>query len=115
MASALATFVRWWPMHGLAESGSRLLSALTDLVNVMLRGEVPQFAVLILYWANECAYCCWKHIKEIVSKSGLKANRPGYRRRAEAGPWGSQQVGDARRQLMQPDAMPGIVATEGSF
>ena len=31
--------------HGSAEAGSRLLSALTDLVNVMLRGEVPQFAV----------------------------------------------------------------------
>ena len=29
--------------HGSAEAGSRLLSALTDLVNVMLRGEVPQF------------------------------------------------------------------------
>ena len=32
-----------------------LLSALTNLVNVMLRGEVPQFAVPILYDANECA------------------------------------------------------------
>ena len=41
--------------HGSAEVGSRLLSALTDLVNVMLRGEVPQFAVPILYGANECA------------------------------------------------------------
>ena len=41
--------------HGSAEAGSRLLSALTDLVNVMLRGEVPQFAVPILYGANECA------------------------------------------------------------
>ena len=41
--------------HGSAESGSRLLSALTDLVNVMLRGEVPQFAVPVLYGANECA------------------------------------------------------------
>ena len=41
--------------HGSAEAGSRLLSALTDLVNVMLRGEVPQFAVPILYNANECA------------------------------------------------------------
>ena len=28
--------------HGSAEAGSRLLSALTDLVNVMLRGEVPR-------------------------------------------------------------------------
>ena len=41
--------------HGSAEAGSRLLSALSDLVNVMLRGEVPQFAVPILYSANECA------------------------------------------------------------
>ena len=41
--------------HGSAEAGSRLLSALTDLVNVMLRGEVPQFAVPVLYSANECA------------------------------------------------------------
>ena len=53
--------------------------------------EVPQFAVPILYVANECAIRKkrWKHIKEIVSKSGLKANRPGSRRRAEAGPVGS--------------------------
>ena len=42
-------------VHGSAEAGSHLLSALTDLVNVMLRGEVPQFAVLILYGANEWA------------------------------------------------------------
>ena len=41
--------------HGSAEAGSRLLSDLTDLVNVMLRGEVPQFAVPVLYGANECA------------------------------------------------------------
>ena len=41
--------------HGSAEAGLRLLSALTDLVNVMLRGEVPQFAVPILYVANKCA------------------------------------------------------------
>ena len=41
--------------HGSAEAGLRLLSTLTDLVNVMLRGEVPQFTVLILYKANECA------------------------------------------------------------
>ena len=40
--------------HGSAEAGSRLLSALIDLVNVMLRGEVPQFAVPVLYGANEC-------------------------------------------------------------
>ena len=41
--------------HGSAEAGLRLLSTLTDLVNVMLRGEVPQFTVPILYRANECA------------------------------------------------------------
>ena len=35
--------------HGSAEAGSRLLSALTDLANVMLRGEVPQFEVPVLY------------------------------------------------------------------
>ena len=91
-------------VHGSAEAGSRLLSALTNLVNVMLRGEVPQFAVPILYGANECAIrkkrwwhpanCCWKLIKEIVSKSGLKANRPGSRRRAEAGPVGVLTSGE---------------------
>ena len=47
--------LRSFVAHGLAEAGSRLLSVLTDLVNVMLRGEVPQFAVRILYEANECA------------------------------------------------------------
>ena len=41
--------------HGSAEARSLLLFALTDLVNVMLRGEVPQFAVPVLYGANECA------------------------------------------------------------
>ena len=112
--------------HGSAEAGSRLLSALTDLVNVMLRGEVPQFAVPVIYGANECAIrkkrwwhpanCCRKHIQEIVSKSGLKASRPGYRRRDEAGPVGGlNQWGDARRQRMRPEVMSGIVATEGSF
>ena len=34
------------------------------------------------------ANCCWKHNKEIVGKSGLKASRPGSRIRAEAGPVG---------------------------
>ena len=99
--------------HVSVEAGSRLLSALTDLVNVMLRGEIPQFAVPIHYGANECAirkkdggirptavgstsnclllleaqvtaYCCWKH--KIVSKSWLKASRQGSQRTAEAGP-----------------------------
>ena len=41
--------------HGSAEAGSPLLSALTDLVNAMLRGEVPRFAVPILCGANECS------------------------------------------------------------
>ena len=41
--------------HGSGEAGSRLLSTLTDLVNVMVRGEVPQFAVPVLYGVNECA------------------------------------------------------------
>ena len=54
MASALATFLLL-VAHGSAEAGSRLLSALIDLVNIMLRCEVPQIAVPILYGANECA------------------------------------------------------------
>ena len=33
-------------------------------------------------------YCCRKHNQEIVNKSGLKASRPGSRRRAEVGPVG---------------------------
>ena len=41
--------------HGSAEAGSRLLFALTDLVNIMVIGQVPQFAVPVLYGANECA------------------------------------------------------------
>ena len=45
--------VRSLVAHGSAEAGSHLL--LTHLMNVMLRGEVPQFAVPILYGANECA------------------------------------------------------------
>ena len=35
--------------HGSAEAGSRLLSALTNLVNALLRGEVPQFAIPMLF------------------------------------------------------------------
>ena len=53
MASILATFVRWWPM--VQRKQDRAFYPLYDMVNVMLRGEVPQFAVPILYSANECA------------------------------------------------------------
>ena len=53
--------------YGSADAGSRLLSALTDLVNVMLRGEVPQFAVPILYGANECVI----RKKKMVASSQL--------------------------------------------
>ena len=91
-----------WP-HGSAEAGSRLLSTLTDLVNVMLRGEVPlpQFAVPVLYRANECAIrkkdggirpiavgSSLRRLSVKVGSCGLKANRPGSRKRAEAGPVG---------------------------
>lgn len=41
--------------HGSAEAGKRLLGALTELVNVMLRGEVPNFAAPILFGATICA------------------------------------------------------------
>ena len=42
--------------RGSPETGSRVnLTYLAYLVNVMLRGEVPQFAVPILYGANECS------------------------------------------------------------
>ena len=54
--------------------------------------------------------------QEIVSKGGLMASHPGFRRRAEAGPVeGLNQWGDARLQRMHPDVMSGIVATEGPF
>ena len=43
-------------------------------------------------WWNP-ANCCWKFIKEIKSKCGLKADRPGSRRRAEAGPVGVSTSG----------------------
>ena len=38
-----------------AEAGTRLLTALTSLVNVILKGEVPNFAVPIFYGASLCA------------------------------------------------------------
>ena len=45
----LPGYLRSLVAHCSAEAGSRVLSALTDLVNVMLRGEVPQLSVPILY------------------------------------------------------------------
>ena len=52
--------------YGSADAGSRFLSALTDLVKVKLRGEVPQFALLILYkGANECG------IKKMVTSGQM--------------------------------------------
>ena len=57
--------LRYFVLHWSAEAESRLLSALTDLVNVMLRDEVPQFAVPIIYGANECA------IKKMVASGQL--------------------------------------------
>ena len=66
--------------RGSVEAGSSLLSVLNNLVSVMMRDEVPQFVVPILYGANEC---------DIRKKeSGLKASLPGSRRRSEAGPIG---------------------------
>lgn len=41
--------------HGAAEAGTRLLTTLTEFVNVMLRGEVPNFAVPLLFGASICA------------------------------------------------------------
>ena len=38
-----------------AEAGTRLLTALTDLINVALKGEVPEFATSTFYGANLCA------------------------------------------------------------
>ena len=37
------------------EAGTRLLTALTDLINVALKGEVPEFATSTFYGANLCA------------------------------------------------------------
>ena len=50
----LCSLVGRWPMVQRKQDHA-FPSALTDLVNVMLRGEVPQFAVPVLYSANECA------------------------------------------------------------
>ena len=41
--------------HASAEAGPRLLSALTDLVNLILRGEVPAFVLSTFYGATLCA------------------------------------------------------------
>ena len=38
-----------------AEAGTRLLTALTDLINVAWKGEVPDFATSTFYGANLCA------------------------------------------------------------
>ena len=38
-----------------AEAGTRLLTALTDLINVALKGEVPEFATSTFYGENLCA------------------------------------------------------------
>ena len=51
------------------------------------------------YWEKRwwlLANCCRKHNQEIVSKSGLKASRPGSRRTAEAVP-----VGGLNQWVMQ--------------
>ena len=111
--------------HGSAEAGSRLLFTLTDLVNVMLRGEVPQFAVPILYGANECAIrkkdggiwpiAVGSSLRRLSVKVGSRPIVQAFGEELRPVQLGSQLVGDARRQIMWPDAMPGIVATEGSF
>ena len=105
--------------HGSAEVGSRLLSTLTDLVNVMLRGEVPQFAVPILYGENEC---------DIRKKDGgIRPIAVGSSLRRLSVKMGSRPIVQALGEELRPvqlgvstsrgcpDAMPGIVATEGSF
>ena len=84
--------------HVSAEAGSRLLSALTDLVNVMQRGEVPQFDVSILDRVNECAIRnkdggIWpKMVASSLRRLSVKVASwpivPGSKRRAEAGPVG---------------------------
>ena len=38
-----------------SEAGTRLLTALTDLINVALKGEVPEFATSTFYGAKLCA------------------------------------------------------------
>ena len=55
MASALATFVRRWPMVRRRQDRTFYPPYLTDLINVMLGGEIEQFVVPILYSTNECA------------------------------------------------------------
>lgn len=37
-----------------AETGARLLTALIEFVNVMLRGEIPEFAIPALFGTNLC-------------------------------------------------------------
>ena len=71
--------------HGSAEAGSTILSALIDLANFMLRGEILQFAVPILYAADECGtkkkmgafgICCWEPgFKKTMFFSTTKNNK----------------------------------------
>ena len=41
--------------HASAEAGPRLLSALTDFINLILEGEVPAFLLSTFYGATLCA------------------------------------------------------------
>ena len=70
------------------------------------------------YWGKKWwlpANCCRKHNQEIVSKSGLQGQSSGLSENSWGrSSWGSQPMGDARRQLMRPVVMSGIVATERS-
>ena len=64
----------------------------------MPRGEVPQFAVPVLYGANECTIrkkdggirpiAIGSTFRRLSVKKGLKVSLSGSRRRAEAGPVG---------------------------
>ena len=91
----------------------------------MLRGEVPQFAVLILYGAKECAVrkkdggirpiAVGNTLRRLSVKVGSRPIVQAIVEELRPVLGGLNKWGDARRQLVQPDAMPGIVATEGSF
>ena len=82
------------------------------LINLFLRYFIEKYSFLkqgnlVTFYKFDIS----ENNQEIVGKSGLMASRPGSRRRAEAGPVGSQPVGDARRQRIRPYAISGIVAT----